>query len=699
MNSTELTNVAVNNYRKTAMDMIKLYHSELSYSDILEAVDKSIEDDYRDHGVKVINNYKNTTADATLSQLVDYIASRKPILTSHGVMFQQHESGILNPVKELFKFYLADRKRLKAEMFRQLELNNHEAYERYNLSQSLRKISANSIYGLTASNTSYFFNIFMAAAITRQGKSSIAAAIMLFESFLGGNVELGSLDEMIEYIHNIIGEPRQYDDNIVLDRPVTVEECWYQVMCLCGLNGYIPTTDDMNIIWTIVNNLNQTDRNRVFYKNNLYAFCNNSAIRRMILFTLQGLDKPFLDPNTCPAEIEVELDEFKKILQEYVYYPHMYQDKIEKVAISFKRVSVLTDTDSSMISLDAWYRYVLGLVYDQDIKIKNQYIDEPSFIEDGELNVVDEEVINDYNFFTDEFVQVKRAVKHDKIIPQDNLRYSIINIMLYVLSELSKDYMRIYSKSYNSYDDSNCTLILKNEMLIKRIMLQSVRKHYAYLLEMKEGHIIPESKSMGITGMEMSKSTLQKSVRQRLKQILFENVMLKNTIDLRNVLVSLVEFEKEMRRSLQSGEPTYYKPASVKSQYSYKEPTKQQGLKAMRVYNATRDDGAIPFDLNERNSIYIIRVKLNPLTIEPLQQSNPRVYNALMKLFEEKEFSKGIDAYAVPLDTPTPKWVLDFIDFYKIINDNLKTFPLDSIGLVGRSSNENVNQANILRII
>lgn len=694
-----MENAAISNYRKTALDMIKLYHPELSYSFILDALDKSIEDDYKDHAAKIINNYKNTSVDTTLSKLVDYISSREPIMTSHGVMFMQHDNGVLNPIKELFKFYLADRKRLKAKMFEELENKNHEAYERYNLAQSLRKISANSIYGLTASSSSYFYNIYMAAAITRQGKSSIASAIMLFESFLGGNVELGSLDEMIEYIHNIIGEPRQYDDTLFLDKPVTVEQCWYQVMCLCGLNGYIPSNEDMDIIWRIINNLQQEDINRVYYKNNLYTFCDNTPAQKMIYLILKGLDKPFLDPNECPAEIELEINEFKNVLKEYVYYPHMYQDKIEKVAISFKRVSVLTDTDSSMISLDAWYRYVLAMVYNVDFKIKRQYVDEPSFIEDNEIHVVDEETFTDYNFFTDEFVEVKRAVKQDKIIPQDNLRYSIVNIMLYILSDLSKDYMRIYSKSYNSHDDKNCTLILKNEMLIKRILLQSVRKHYAYLLEMKEGHLIPQKSSMGITGMEMAKSTLQKSVRHRLKQILFENVMINDTINLRNVLVGLVEFEKEIYRSLQSGESTYYKPMTVKSIDSYKDPAKQQGLKAMRVYNDTRDEGTPALDLNERNSVFIIKVRINQVTIQPLKDTNPNIYQTLSTLLMEPEFAKGITAYAVPLDTPTPKWVLDFIDYYKIINDNIKTFPLDSIGLVGRAGNENVNHANILRII
>lgn len=553
--------------------------------------------------------------------------------------------------------------------------------------------------------TSYFYNPHLAPSITRQSKSSIASAILLFESFLGNNINLGSLDEMIEYIHHIINEPRQYRDEDLLDTPISIECAWFQVMSSCGFSGYIPTVEDMDIIWNILTSLSQEDINRIYYKNNLYAFCNNQSIQRAIITILEKLEVPFLDPNECPAVIRVELNEFKNILKEYVYYGHMYQDKIEKVAVSFKRVSVLTDTDSSMITLDAWYHYVLNLVIDKPLKIKTQYVDEVELMETGKVKVSETEKPEmDYDFYRDEFIEMKQAVKKNQIIPQNNLRYSIINIMLYIVTELSTDYMRIYSGNYNSYSDERCVLKLKNELLMKRILLMmNARKHYAYFLEMQQSHIVPIEASCGITGMEMDKATLQKSVRERLKSILYNDVLAVDTIDQRQVLVDIIKFEKEIYETLMSGDTKYYKPVAIKSLDNYKDPGTQHGIKAAMVYNATKDPEMPSLNLNERNSIYEIKVKIDPINIEPLKDTNPRVYDALNHLFNDKEtkeiFSKGINAYGIPQDTPVPKWILDYIDFYQIINDNIKNFPMDSIGLVGRAGNDNINHSNVLQII
>ena len=195
----------------------------------------------------------------------------------------------------------------------------------------------------------------------------------------------------------------------------------------------------------------------------------------------------------------------------------------------YKSASVLTDTDSSMISLDAWYRYILPMTYNLDMPIKRQFINEKAFVIDGKTEVVDEEDnrVLDYNFFTDEFTETYRAVKADKIVPQDSLRHSIINIMLNVVKRLSTDYLRYYSGCYNSYINEKCYLDVKNEMLMKRIMLtETARKHYAYFLEMQEGHPVEGKSQLGITGLEMDKASIQKSVRSKLKEILFNDILI-----------------------------------------------------------------------------------------------------------------------------------------------------------------------------
>ena len=133
---------SVYNYKATVLDMLKLSFPQLTMEELNEAVDSAIMQNAKDHPVEVHNNYKNTTKKSTIYKLTQYIYSRKPIITSYGVMFENHECGIVNPLKEIFTYFLEDRKRLNETM--RTFPKGSEEYERYNLAQGLRKISANS---------------------------------------------------------------------------------------------------------------------------------------------------------------------------------------------------------------------------------------------------------------------------------------------------------------------------------------------------------------------------------------------------------------------------------------------------------------------------------------------------------------------------------------------------------------------------
>ena len=214
-----------------------------------------------------------------------------------------------------------------------------------------------------------------------------------------------------------------------------------------------------------------------------------------------------------------------------------------------------------------------------------------------------------------------------------------------------------------------------------------------------EGNLVPKEASLGITGLEMIKSTTRESVRDRLKKILLDQILDAGTIDQRRILVELVRFEKEIYNSLVNKEVKYYKPVSFLSIDSYENSEDLYTVRAAVVYNATKDEDMPAFNLHERNSGLLIKVKINPITTSHLEEDNPRIWKILQDLFNRKEFSRGINNYVIPYDVSIPEWVVEFIDYYQIINDNLKTFPLESVGLVGKVVNKSVNHSNILKIV
>lgn len=136
---------AIQEYRRTAVDMLKYNFPQLTFRELGEAVDNAIMAGAIDHPSSIYNDYKNRTVQSTVYQMTQYIMSRKPIMTSTGCLFMQHEV-IRNPIKLLLDGYLKARKVFKNKMFDCMEANDMEGYERYNLAQLLKKLSANGLF-------------------------------------------------------------------------------------------------------------------------------------------------------------------------------------------------------------------------------------------------------------------------------------------------------------------------------------------------------------------------------------------------------------------------------------------------------------------------------------------------------------------------------------------------------------------------
>ena len=124
------------------------------------------------------------------------------------------------------------------------------------LGRCSESIRTHEIYGAMGQPSSIFYNFEVAASITRQGRASIAASIMLFESFLANNIKFGSLNEVIMFIdHIVLMKPtRQYEDHRILDRDISIQEVFDKLMSSCGYR-WKPDHTEANIIWKILHQL------------------------------------------------------------------------------------------------------------------------------------------------------------------------------------------------------------------------------------------------------------------------------------------------------------------------------------------------------------------------------------------------------------------------------------------------------------
>lgn len=695
----------IQQYAATAIRMLQMQFPQMTHDELAIAVDYSIRKRMKDGELYVNNNYKHTKINTTVLEISDYILSREPIITAAGVMFKKHAETI-NPLCRMIEEFLDNRVIYKDEMFKYPK--GSEQYQKYSLLQLLEKLNANSVYGVLGAPSSIFFNLYIAEATTQQGASYTKSMMLAFESFLANNVLFGSLNEIIHYIDNICTErsERKYKDSDILDRDITVAECFYKLMSMCGFDGYYPDDRDMNIVWEILCNANQEDINRIFYKNNLYHFMDNASMTNMMGMILCKLNTPFMNPNKPNKEIAVEMDAFWDIMSEYVYYHYMYIDRVGRLDTMIRKVCIIADTDSSIISLDAWYRYNAAKYAEVPMTIKHTLY-EPFFeVKEDEFGdailtkpfeVVEEET--DFDFLTNEtYVSGYKLAKPFIIDPQEGFRYSIINIIAYCLSKMIVDYMNRYCMNSNSVNSGRLRSVItaKNEFLFKRVLIVA-QKNYCDIQELQEGHIVPEEERFTIMGMPIDKSTLSDFTKQELQKVLYEDILNSGEIDQLEVLKKLCIFEHKIIDSIRSGKKEYFKPVTVKSMDNYDDPMRIFGMKAEMVYNALKDDAQEALDLRARNNIDVVKIDIDIKDLKDIAEKYPDKLEAVESLLNNKAWKDGINAIALPLNENLPDWLFDFVDYTEIINANMKTFPLDQIG-ISKIGKDSINYTNILQV-
>lgn len=704
-------------YKKDMTDILKLIYPSLTREYIDNALDYSIKKRYNEVTAHLNNSYTKTKQDMNLFKLTNWILKKEPIMTAYGVLFKKH-ADTENPLIDMIAMFMNNREIHKKEMFKYPK--NSELFEKYNLLQLLDKIDCNAIYGILSAASSALYNIDVAASITAQGRSLISSATMFFEMFLSNNVKFASLDEVLVFINNVKNEKhtRQFDDKLILDRDITIEECFSKLVLTIGdyrrgIVKWIPTEEDLEIIWYAVSHLTQEDINRVYYKNNLYDFFDNKSMTKSLIYIMKKMKQPYLDPNMVPEEISVELETLLSLVKEYVFYNYQIIDRIERNAHMVKNVAIISDTDSAIVSFDAWYHFVLnkleGITLNLNRK-KTEEIVEYTYNTKWKREIEEKEL--DFDFIKDEIIEVPKKQRVITYMVNKELKFSILNIIAYLCSQLINEYMLSYTKSNHSYaEGKKCLIIMKNEFTFGTTMLTMNKKNYATIQELQEGHIINNGDGvMDIKGLPINKSTLNDKTKEELQKILEEEILTSDEIDQVRIIKRLAILEKQIFENLKSGQKDYYKPATIKALNSYEDPMRIQGIKAALVWNMVRGEELEAIDLEARNTVDIAKVIITPEDIEKIKDKFPDVYDRFVDLFKDPDHSffgtssqygvkikKTITSIAIPTDVQVPEWLVEFIDYTTIINNNLTNFPTESVNIV-TMDNPNVNFTNIMKI-
>ena len=121
-------------------------------------------------------------------------------------------------------------------------------------------------------------------------------------------------------------------------------------------------------------------------------------------------------------------------------------------------------TDSAIISLDGLYQFIRPRCAGIDMAIKTKVCEKDKLL-DGESEYSKESDVKvmDYDFLNDEIIERDRYINPMIIIPQEGLKFSIINLLSHCLGRLVNDYMERYCKSFHTDSNTTCMITLKNE--------------------------------------------------------------------------------------------------------------------------------------------------------------------------------------------------------------------------------------------
>ena len=134
--------LAFRDYKDMMFRIMRLLVPSLGDGELERAINYSINKRAYNAQVEIQDSYRGEAFNkkSQMIQMVNYLMSRKPVLTSFGCIFTQH-GEVPNPMYQLIQEFSDRRDEYKKEMFKYEK--GSELFNRYNLLQLVAKIDNN----------------------------------------------------------------------------------------------------------------------------------------------------------------------------------------------------------------------------------------------------------------------------------------------------------------------------------------------------------------------------------------------------------------------------------------------------------------------------------------------------------------------------------------------------------------------------
>lgn len=598
-------------YKDDMIKSIMRMNSEWRIDDIERELDAMILEQFQNPMVTLDNNYTEEQRDTTLLSVFDWVIERKPLIAGNATFYKnQYEAQ--NPIAEMLDNFLITRKKYKKKMF-SVENTESKEYKDYDRKQGNEKQNANSYYGASGAPSSAFYSLWSGPATTYSAQSVISSAMNFFEAFLADNYAFIDSSELIHWMNQIIDKPTKVDDYII---PRSKDETFKRLY-----DKIIDKKDgDKELLKGYVNSLTDDEATLLYYKNNLIEFIDSHKMIQNVFLTIMRTTKTlekideenqtclnsidtngmsikewnkcveiegFMNPNNPPDSIKSELEILKTEIMKYVYVEYLSFDRIYRLRNFKRRVVTVIDTDSNILSLDILCEWLL------------------------------DHVIKGDDFGRD----------------KDRNAFIIVNTITYVITEAIKRIMLFYGENSNIPEEYRPRYSMKNEFFMPLLIIGLTKKRYISKIVLREGNLLNPPKN-DVKGFDFKKATCSEYAEKRFMSIIKKYIVKPEEIQLREINRELMEFEKEIKESILSGDRMFLPNGSAKELQAYKDPASEQSIRGALAWNILNPDNGIEFPSK------VSLVKMNIFTeedMEPLKESNPEVYETILdKIFHDE---------------------------------------------------------------
>ena len=593
------------------------------------------------------NNYKGTRTATDLVQLYEYYLRMKPIIAGNGTLFLNHDKSY-SPIQDVIDDRIADRK--KEQRIRDTFPQGSYEYKDHDRLQMEAKIKINAIYGSFGTTTFQLYNVYTAGSTTGTAQSLISTTAIAFEAFLSNNAKFKNYGECATLIHNVKSVEER---TIPINNLNKIDDVSFMFNYL---KNQFETWDDSYapLLMDLLNSCDVEDLTRIYYKNNIYKFTDNAVIQDLIATIFNKL-KSFRNPNEIPDNVVKDLDLLWSYYDEFVFYNHAYIERINRLKNDKRKSVTVIDTDSNMINVEPWVRYLKENIIPQATSIQ---------------------------------------------MDEDDTIFACVNLLAFLVTKMVRKLLNKYCTDCNVLERYHSRVNMKNEFYFRKMLLSGVKKRYVASIRLKEGkEMIPEK--IEIKGHDFKKAGVNEDIQNELESIIKDCILDPEIADIGTMLKRLDTLENGIRDSLRNGERKYLLRLNCKTPNAYANPMSQGAVLSVLLWNTLVPNNEI--SIPDKLDVVLINIP-NERTIVKIKDSYPDMYER----FKRDIFGGDIDALkqnikylALPNDgSSIPDWIQPFIDVDKIVARNIGTFRpiLEALGFSSVSGGGNDFFSNILSI-